>query len=247
MPTPINNLLYDAGGNLSRPANFRIEFFMPAKLGAQRSGNQYDILCKNVSIPETETKKNDITIKGSAIPIKSRVDYMRSLSMTMLVDEKHKVIRDLMTWQRGLDINTLKPDSDIQALQYASKIDLLGSLNLMIQDWNGNPTAKYTFEGIFPIKVGNIDFDSSSTSSFLEVQVEFAFLTMVKDAAIGSDIRGIAQRLIDNTIGTIQEEITGGVSSTLDELNKKITNIGGKAKEAEVSKKFAPFIKDNGE
>lgn len=247
MATPINNLLYDAGGNLSRPANFRIEFSMPPKLGAQRNGNQYDILCKNVSIPETETKKNDITIKGSTIPIKSRVDYMRSLSMTLLLDEKHKVMRDLMTWQRGLDINTLDPDSDIMSLQYASHSDLLGSLNLMIQDWNGNPTAKYTFGGVFPIKVGNVDFDGSSTSSFLEIQVEFAFLTMYKEISFDSDTRGIAQRLVDNTASAIQEAASDIASSALNSLNKEISELGGKAKASEVVKKFTPFINDTGE
>jgi len=243
MSNSIKNLLYDAGGNLSRPANFTIEFTFPNNLAPQIFANQYDILCKTFSIPESETKNNDITFKGSTIHTISRVDYIRTLNITLLLDEDHKILRDLITWQKGLDLNTLTPNNDIKIMQSESKDNLFGAINIISKNWQGGSTARYTFDRVFPTKIGSIELDSSSTSGFLEVQVEFAFLIMQKDDDFLESNKGLAETLVDNTVGTVSSAINSDISKTLDQtgINSNLNN-NIIANKKEIIKKYSNFL-----
>jgi len=222
MSNSIGNLLFEAGGNLSRPANFSVEITFPKNLNNQKTSHQYDILCKNISIPEIDTKKVEITYKGSTIPIMTRVDYNRSLNVTLIIDEKHEILRDLITWQKGLDKNTIKPNEDIKLMfNRQTKQDILGSINLIVKDWNENEVAKYIFEGVYPTKIANIEFDTSGVSGFLELQVEFSFLIMNKDESFENMNVGVAQRLVDATITALDKR----VNSITSDIEKSLGDI----------------------
>ena len=216
MSSSIKDLLFGAGGNLSRPANFRIEIFFPELVNPQKTANQYDILCKNITIPETDTRTNEFIYKGSTIVSKARVDYSRVLSITFIVDENHDLIRDMITWQKGLDKNTLYPNQDIKILQKKNSIeDLLGSLRIVSKDWNEFDRASYYFDYIFPIKVGGVEFNTSDVSNIIELQVDFAFHYMKKEEDFN-----IEGNIVDRAIN----KVSNNINNTIYELNKNINN-----------------------
>ncbi len=247
MSNAIKDLLFDAGGNLSRPANFSIEITFPSNLNNQKNPIQYDILCKNISIPEITTKNVELTYKGSTIPILTRVDYNRTLSVTLLVDENHKILRDIITWQKGLDKNTLKPNLDIETMFSDSKNELLGSLNLVAKDWKDNEIARYSFSEIYPSKLGSIEYNSSSVSGFLELQVDFSFLVMNKEEGFEAMNVGLAQKVLDTTLTYLDNKALSLANSLFKEssfLDDSLSNVN-KAKET-ILNNYESFLNPKG-
>ena len=244
MSIAVKDLLYDAGGNLSRSANFRMELLIPSAVGSSKKISQYDVLCKNIDIPEIHHKTNDITFKGSTFTVRGRTDYSRVISMSLLLDERQDITRDISVWIQGIDLNSISQNNDVEILRKnKNREDLLGNIKITSKDWNEKDTVTYEFTKVFPVKFGPINYDSTSVSNIIEVSIEFGFFEMKRYGSLG-----LGETLLDSVINSANRNIVNPIKKKLGSIEDKILEklkINNNYPEEEVIKEFKSLLKSD--
>ena len=231
MASNIKDLLYNAGGNLARPTFFRSEITLPSILSQRKSVQDYDILCKSVSMPEYTTKTNEITYKGATFILKARSSYSRIVSLSFLVDEKHDLVRDLIAWSKGIDNFSMDKNIDEKKIfdtMYIEGIDsILGEMKITALNWDEYDAAVYKFKNIFPTKVGPIEFNGEGKSSVIELPVEFAFLSFnkIEDFETIPDFTETVKKSITKGLNNLFEEQSNQIKLSIEEKSKALQDL----------------------
>jgi len=173
----INDLVRNAGGEFARPTLFNAFLNFPSTVDSSISQLNYDILCKNIALPNFNHELINLKYLGQDVPVVSRVNTGNRISLTFLVEETQTIIDELSIWLRGMDKYHYSNNSDVNALQETLTSEKMGTLTVTPKTWSDESTLSYIFTNLFPVSLGGINFQSDNTSSIIEINVEFAFLT----------------------------------------------------------------------
>jgi len=236
MPLSPNEYLHKAGGNLARPTNYTVFLEFPGDLTRNSSfeGQIYDILCKTATLPATKNIGVDYIYKGHKIQVPSRSDYDRTFACTFLLDNNQFLQVDFQDWIASLDSTYVNHSAKaLSAYEDAAyqETKTYGSMVLIAKDWNGNETAQYVFEGLYPSSVSGVEFNGDSVSSILELTVEFNFLRYTIVPSNSSATQGFIESLVNDTITSLAsaikdlgDELTQPLEDSLSTPLKKLND-----------------------
>ncbi len=177
--TYANSVLHNTGGDLSRPAKFSAKISIPDILKTDVEGSTIDILCKSFQIPDIKMEPIVMKYKGHSIPVKSRVDFQTTVSVTFYLDEAQTLRQLFKDWLEGLDKQFIgdisSGTSDILGAPTRGERD--GQILISALAWDESPLIDYGFKDVFPISVSGPAFATDSVSSVNEFTVEFAYTT----------------------------------------------------------------------
>lgn len=173
-----NSILHNSGGDLSRPAKFVAMIDVPEVMKSTVPTDTIDILCKTFSIPTIKMETIEVKYKGHTIPVRGRVNFEQTVSVTFLLDENHDMRQLFKNWIEGLDTRYIGKVSEISnSLLNAKKSETFGGMNIGALNWDEDTIMEYKFYNVYPISVSGPEFSSDTVSSVNEFTVEFAYTT----------------------------------------------------------------------
>lgn len=216
MSSVVQNLLDNVIGDGARPSKFEcyIHFVYPPLFAAKD-----DIYAhvKTSQFPGKSHEVIDIKFKGRSIPVKGQTKYDNTWSCTFYLSQDHKLKKAFEDWIESIDQthNIKRLTNDVQSAQAAnSALGYVTNMQIAQMDFHGyQQTAVYTLYNVFPKSVSAVDVDYSATGQIMEFTVEFSyshFDSLVEKSKEGSfvdEIKGEAQKTVDNAIGTFKNEL----------------------------------------
>ena len=195
----VNSTMQEYGGELSRPTKFNMYLTAPVSLNA----TQYDILCKNVQIPNIKHDIIELKYKGHDIKITGRTNYDQTFSVTFYLDEYHK-IRDAMdTWVRLIDNKEMSGKNENIAPS-----DRYGSIKISAKNFDEVYVPyQYEFLNVFPISVSGPEYNTEGVSSVNEVTVEFAYSVFLSAPGTGTNYSTLFQDAVNDIMDTGFEKL----------------------------------------
>jgi len=171
----ISSTLSQAGGNFARPTKYSMILSLPTPLRTV-FGDSLDVLCKTVQAPGITNEPYEIKIKGHTIKIPGRTNQNQEIQITFYVDEDYKVRKMFQDWILSLDNRTPVARSGRNAIMAKNK-DYYGELELIGRDFTetSDKTISFMFEDVYPINVGELDFDTSGKDTISEITITFAY------------------------------------------------------------------------
>jgi len=230
MANSVSSILYLAGGDIARPANYTTRLTFPpnfaSKLGV---GNNFDILCSSVTIPTIKNEILEFKYKGHNIPIKGRSDYERSVSVTFMLDAGHLLKNDFDTWIASMDVTYVNPSNETQLLNKINAgVQNFGSMKVIGKNFSDVNVVEYLFEGLFPSSVSGVEFNGETVSTTLSITVEFSFSTFSSRVILGAnqdildkitnDLINGATDLAKSKLDTLGNNIEGAFSTSISEI-----------------------------
>ena len=171
----ISSTLSQVGGNFARPTKYNVILSLPAALH-HRYGEKMDVLCKAVQAPGITVESQEIRVKGHPVSIPVRTLQNREVTLTFYLDEDYELRRIFQDWAYGLDHRSpVARNSDTASL--VNSEDKFGSMILIGRDFNEtlNKPIEWKFENVFPINVGEIDFNTETKDEISEVSVTLGY------------------------------------------------------------------------
>ena len=218
----VNSTLEHYGGDLGRGTKYSLQIFPPRKLKNTLFAEKFDVLAKNVQIPDIKNEYIEMKYRGHQILIPGRTNAVKTIQVTLYLDDLHDVRTFLDEWIRLNDRYGIDLSKKLEKAQKEYKINkYYGEMTLIAMDFEETfSTKNYKFFHVYPISVSGPEFDQSAPSSVQEITVEFAFSNYeVYDAGMlqASKIFEKAKNaVLDKTLDYIGEmfEVKDG-SSTL--------------------------------
>jgi hypothetical protein len=227
----INDVVRMAGGEYARPALFNAYLNIPVTVNSQISQKNYDVLCKSIQLPNFSNEAITIKYMGQDIAIPGRVTTGNRLTVTFMLEEKHRVFIELSEWLRGMDQFHYNTSTFVNSLQKMEVESKLGSLRITPQTWAGDTDITYEFGDLYPISIGGVVFQSDNTSSIIEVTVEFGFLTLditgVGTGNILDVIEGEFFEFTNELVQGIESGLTNLITGSLNQITPSSTDLFG--------------------
>ncbi len=134
---------------------------------------------QTVNIPSVSVGETTMPSPFVAIPVGGDHLNFGSLSLTYKVDEDMKNYRELHDWINGIgfpeSFDQRKEELQKSAGIKASK-DLLSDGTLVILNSNMNPNLEVTFKDLYPVSLGDVQFDLSQTDvEYITATADFRF------------------------------------------------------------------------
>jgi len=174
----IQNALNNYGGNFARPTKFTVMISPPMMLasGGERA---VDILCKSISIPETSLEPIEISYKGHKLKLPGRTNQSQIVTCTFYMDERYDIRRMFQDW---LDI--MDPSYYAKGPVPSTNSEKYGDMVVEARDFNesGRVVEQFSFENLFPITVGEMEYSADSKDTVMEITVTFAYYRMIGDS-----------------------------------------------------------------
>ncbi len=217
----ISETLQIAGGNLSRPTRFTAMIAPPAGVLGEVNSKVFDVLCKNIKVPDMTMEPIDIQYKGHTVKIPSRVNQDQTIELTMYLDENHYLRSMFHNWIAGIDPRFYGRSSSASANMVHSG-DIFGNLMIKARDFNETTQEiqNYLIEGIYPISVSGPEYGSANLSEISEFTVTLAYYRFLSGDTSGAyddvdnflDIMGASPISISG-IGSIDNLLNSGVTA----------------------------------
>ena len=241
MAIKISETLSLAGGNLARPTRFSALIAPPPEVLGAADSKTFDVLCKNVKIPDITMEPIDISYKGHIVKIPSRVKQEQTIELTMYLDEDHTLRQLFSDWISAIDDRFYAISTTSSANLYRSH-NIFGNLIIKTRDFEESPDEpmNYLIEGIYPITVSGPEYGSAAVGEISEFTVTLAyyrFLSQNIDNAYdnideGLDAVGVSAEVsgtsllgaIDNTIGFVNDTLSTG-AATIGAVNDIVADI----------------------
>jgi len=171
----ISSTLMQAGGNFARPTKYSMILTVPVPI-RNIYGESLDVLCKNIQAPGIINESYEIKIKGQTLKIPGRTQQTQEITIVFYVDEKYKIRKLFQDWILGLDNRNPVKRSNGNASIINTR-DFYGELELIGRDFaeTTNKPVSFRFENVFPISIGELEFDSTNKDSLSEISVTFAY------------------------------------------------------------------------
>lgn len=220
MSTKISQTLSLVGGNLARPTRFSALIAPPSEVIGAANSKVFDVLCKNIKIPDITMEPIDIVHKGHSIKIPSRVNQEQTIELTMYLDEHHNLRQMFSNWISGID-NRFYAISNAESANMQATQNIFGNLLIKARDFNESSfePMNYLIEGVYPISVSGPDYSSTSIGEISEFTVTLAYYRFLSGdtAAIYDDIDNIL-----DTMGKSPVDISSGFGD-LGQLNSIVS------------------------
>ena len=164
----VNSTVQKYGGDLARPTKFSMFLNLPTFLSNLENGTKLDVLCKNVTLPSLRNEPIELKYKGHTLKIKGRANYNQTIAVTFYLDEKYEIYNMFSNWIRKTDNEIISGEKNEEGVYGLAKI--------LVKSFSESAnTAEFTFYDLFPISIGELEYNTSSTSSINEFTVEFAY------------------------------------------------------------------------
>ena len=174
----IQTALTAAGGEFARPTKYNVLINTPGNVSGDY-GQNVDILCKNVTIPEITLEPIDLTFKGHTVKYPGRVNQSQTVSCTFYLDENYKIREMFTNWISIMDPRYYgarnENSQDIKEKAY-------GNMVVFASDYSErNKVMTFTFEDLYPISVSELEYNTSDKDNIMEITVTFAFYRYLHD------------------------------------------------------------------
>ena len=226
----IQNALVSAGGEFARPTKYSVILNVPN--GVSSIGPNIDILCKGVTIPEIAMEPIELTYKGHTVKYPGRVNQSQTVTCTFYLDEQYASREMFTDWIAKMDNRYYGGQTSKDPTQF------YGQMIVFAKDYNETRTVKtYTFENIYPISVGELEYNTADKDNIMEVAITFAYYRYKNDNGFGGSMDGFdgLDSWLDNfgqsAIGGAVNDILGGNRGGLGNLFGGGINIAGGIKD----------------
>jgi hypothetical protein len=118
--------------------------------------------------------------------------------VTLLLDKNLQAYAEMFAWLRALSIRDSRDDykNFIATRQQQLGIKTHSRLTeetaqgtLLALDANSNPTFKFTFDNMFPVSIGKLDFDTESANiEYLKCDIVFAYTGFDIEPVVGGSL-----------------------------------------------------------
>lgn len=184
---------------ISRPTLYRVQ--MP--INNRAANDQLSFLTKITAVPSIST--NTLTANGHEAmgvvrEVPTRIVYSNPFSITVISDRDYLVYKEMRNWFETLCSNgAANPNSaggagKSQRMQYFDSIARTITLTKLEQNSKytgarrvGEYYSPFTiiFNNAYPVNIGELQLDSSSTDTAMEFSVDFAYETYTFDGGEG--------------------------------------------------------------
>lgn len=182
----ISDALALAGGNLARPTRFSALIAPPVSLNV--SGTKvFDVLCKDVQIPDVTMEPIEMSFKGHTLKIPGRVNQPQSIDVTIYLDEHHQLRQLFNNWINGMDDRFYAQTAGNSVTMSQTK-NYYGNLIIKTRDFdetNSEP-MNYLFEGVYPTNVTGPNFGAANINEISEITITFAYFRMLSGDTSGA-------------------------------------------------------------
>ena len=171
-----------AGGRINK---YRINLSIPAGVPTVSNLGVADALCKSASFPSMTVSPIEVFNQGRKLIIPGDTSYENSWALTFYNTEDHALRRDMIAWQRAIDnFQNNTHTGNPGALMTEMSVEQLDSA--------GNPTAKYTFNNVWPTEVAGIDLADDADGGISDLSVTFSFSDWIPEAYAAATANDIA-------------------------------------------------------
>lgn len=131
---------------------------------------------QSVNLPGLSMNSVRVPTPYSDYPVEGDKIEFEEFRMSFKVDENLNNWTELYNWMVGLvRVDDFQKRKELEAKEIIpGKKGLYSNALLLILDSNYRPFLKASFDGIFPVKLGDVSFDSRSTD-FVETDVDVSF------------------------------------------------------------------------
>ena len=237
MGTKISQTLSLVGGNLARPTRFSALIAPPSEVIGAANSKVFDVLCKNIKVPDISMEPIDIVYKGHTVKIPARVNQEQTIELTMYLDENHNLRQMFSDWISGID-NRFYAVSNVESVNMQRTRNIYGNLIIKTRDFNesSDEPMNYLIEGIYPIAVSGPEYGSASVGEISEFTVTLAYYRFLSDDTLGSydDIDAILDKMGDSPIDITSgfgdlgqlNEIVSGSSRAINSIGSALNSLG---------------------
>lgn len=223
MAVKISETLSLAGGNMARPTRFSAMIAPPFEVVGGADARVFDVLCKNIKVPDITMEPIDIMYKGHSLKIPSRVNQEQTIELTMYLDEDHNLRQLFADWISAIDQRYYGITTNASADLYRSR-NIFGNLMIKARDFDESSyePMNYLIEGIYPIAVSGPEYGSANVGEISEFTVTLAFYRF-----LSKDIDTVYDNIDDflDTMGS--PPINLGILGTISDLSNFVTGVSG--------------------
>lgn len=167
-----SELRYDG----ARPNLFEVYLQFPAyvELGP-RSASASRFMCKTAALPGTTMGVVEVPYFGRQIKVAGNRTFAE-WSVTIINDEDFLIRNAMERWHRGINENILNV-RDVGAVSTTGAASQSYGVNASVLHYSkvGNVIKQYSFVGMFPSDIAQIDLDWGSNDTIEEYTVTFAY------------------------------------------------------------------------
>jgi len=212
-----------------------------SKLVPRMGQQQIDVLAKSVQIPEIKNEPIEMKYMGHDLAVFGRSNFDLNFTITFYNDEKNELRKLFYKWIIALDDgsydkstedNKDKEDSNFwdkvtsidpfsehkEGAQYGNTgsnkyTSYTTDIQIQATDFEDELSkAIYNFEGVYPISVEGVQYDSTAASQIQEFTVTFKYFRYSMD--IGGGIIDMGYNVIDRFAGDVSQGIDSMLGKT---------------------------------
>jgi len=226
-----------------------------SKLVPRMGQQQIDVLAKGVIIPEIKNEPIEMKYMGHDLAIFGRSNFDLNFSITFYNDEKNELRKLFYKWIVALDngsydrstennkdkedsgfwdkVTSVDPFSDFKEGATYGNVgtnkytSYTTEIQIQATDFEDELSkAIYSFEGVYPISVETIQYDSTAVSQIQEFTVQFKYFRYSVD--LGGGIIDAGYNFIDRVAGDVSQGIDSWLGKgTPDSSAPDLENIEG--------------------
>lgn len=135
-----------------------------------------DFYCQSVSTPAVMLSNIEVPNPFQALQVPSTAMRFSNLSITFKVDEDLQNYREIFDWIEALAVSDDFGNYSGLANPVVSSKKVYSDASLVILSSSKNPNQELTFVEMFPISLGGMTFNSTSSEmQYMEARAEFQF------------------------------------------------------------------------
>ena len=135
----------------------------------------FTYLVQSVNLPTLTLGSSSVNTPFVALSIPGTQLSFGTLSLTFMVDEDMQSWYELYDWMWQLG----NPESYDKRGRLSDEDDLINSVtsdaSLFVKTNSNNPNIKVVFKDVYPVELGELPFNSTSSQEFLTSSVTFAY------------------------------------------------------------------------
>ena len=163
----INEFKSRLRGGGARPNQFKVTLPFPGYAAVGGETSDLAFLCKASALPGQSIPSIAIPFRGRELKIAGDRAF-EDWSITVINDTDFKLYRAFERWMNGINNMT-----DNEGIANPADYQVDGFIDHL--DRNGSTLKSYTYRGLFPTALGNIDLNYATNDAIEEFSVTFNF------------------------------------------------------------------------
>ena len=164
----INEFKSRLKGGGARANQFKVTMPFPGYASVGGETSDLSFLCTATGIPGQDVPVVTVNFRGRQLKLAGDSRTFGDWSMTILNDTDFKLYRAFERWMNGINNMT-----DNEGIANPADYQVDGFIDHL--DRNGSTLKSYTYRGLFPTALGNIDLNYATNDAIEEFSVTFNF------------------------------------------------------------------------